>query len=511
MAVAVALLACARETWTGGIVPGSGPEPDRPAPTLDRVEPDHITASGEPVPLRVFGSLFGDDLQVTLDGVGVVTRYVAPDELAAEVPRAQRGGAHTISIRRYETLGVPFSVDNAVPTVSKIAIADVAPSWQYAPPTNQVDLRIEGTGFTADSVAELPAGALMTPGQDWTQMVARLDSKTVVFGSCQVTVTNPAPGGGRSNVLACAGVGGSWSSDVMVVAAAFDAARRRLYLGRPSTLGPGSQPGLSAIDMTTGALAQVSAIPPPAILSMTGATLIAFSPTRDGDAIGSVYAIDGASGAPTELLSGYLVYELAGDPSHDLRYAILGAGYDLEIHDGSALVARAPCARCTGSRTLAFDPTGSRVCVAASSEVLCFRLSGRTLVQEPSYSTNLPFDTGRPELALSADRVYLSSGEVLDHDGRVLWRYPTHGAVAVDVARGRLYMNSGSTIVAPPPPPNVIWIYALGENRLIASVPNACKYQGIVLAGDHLVLGPQFERGAFCVMRVPEPAQAKRQ
>lgn len=161
---------------------------------------------------------------------------------------------------------VTGSLYGAVPTVSSISPALIqAGSASFT-------LTVNGTGFNADSVVNLGSTALTTTFASPTQITAEVDSSLVTnYGWTPITVANPSPGGGTSQVapLTIYAV-----VNVPANAIVFDPYSQQIYASVPSAATTITGNTIVAINPVTAAVATPIAV---------GSQPTAMAETSDGN------------------------------------------------------------------------------------------------------------------------------------------------------------------------------------------------------------------------------------
>ena len=91
----------------------------------------------------------------------------------------------------------PLLADNAVPTINHPLVPDAA-----APGGNAFTLTVNGTGFVSGSTVYWNGSPRATTFVSSSQLTAGINAADIAVASTPtVTVVNPAPGGGRSNIV----------------------------------------------------------------------------------------------------------------------------------------------------------------------------------------------------------------------------------------------------------------------------------------------------------------------
>jgi hypothetical protein len=174
-----------------------------PVPGIGSLSPDTTLAGGPSFTLTVNGSNFVSTSRVYWNGTKLSTTYVSNAVLQAKVPASAIKTAGTASV----TVVNPapgggtsnpetFYINNPVPSLTSLIPSSIrAGSASFT-------LFIYGSGFVTTSQALWNGSSRTTTYHSAGKLAAQiLKSDVAKAGTAQVTVTNPAPGGGTSNVL----------------------------------------------------------------------------------------------------------------------------------------------------------------------------------------------------------------------------------------------------------------------------------------------------------------------
>jgi hypothetical protein len=177
---------------------------ENPVPVATSLSPSSAVVGAGDTTVTVSGSAFEASSTVLLGGSPIATTYVDGSTLTAVVPSAQLQAAATLSIS--VKTGAPgggtspslaFVVDNPGPT-----IASITPSSATAP-SGAVPITVSGSGFVSGvSSVQINGGAVATTysGSPLALGATIASSLLQTAGTLSITVANPAPGGGTSNV-----------------------------------------------------------------------------------------------------------------------------------------------------------------------------------------------------------------------------------------------------------------------------------------------------------------------
>ncbi|MBA3947370.1 MAG: hypothetical protein H0X37_22780 [Herpetosiphonaceae bacterium] len=177
--------------------------PPNPIPTIKTLNPASASAGGPSFTLTVNGTNFVNGSIVQWNGSARTTQFVGKLKLTATIPAADIATAGTATVTVLNPTpgggtsnGVPFQITggNPVPTITTIS------------PTSRTvggasfTLTVYGTNFVSTSTVQWNGSARPTTFVSSTKLTAAIPSTDIaVSGTANVTVTNPAPGGGTSN------------------------------------------------------------------------------------------------------------------------------------------------------------------------------------------------------------------------------------------------------------------------------------------------------------------------
>ncbi len=168
---------------------------------LTSLAPDAAPAGGPGFTLTLIGGGFRESAVVSWNGSDRMTTFADANSLTAEIPASdlQSPGRGQITVRNPNGVvsnALSFTIGNGVPIVSALSPASAALS------SGDFTLTIDGRLFAPGATVEF-GGAIHTTllSQSATQIkVAIANSELNTVGGVNVAVTNPAPGGGTSNI-----------------------------------------------------------------------------------------------------------------------------------------------------------------------------------------------------------------------------------------------------------------------------------------------------------------------
>lgn len=194
--MALALAACG---GGGGDTPFSST--NNPVPSLSSIDPASLAAGSGSFTLTVTGSSFISGSAVRWNGANRPTTFVSTTQINATIAASDIASPGTADVTVFNpapgggTSGsMTFTIENPVP-----AITSLSPSSTVAG-SPSFTLTVTGTGFVSGSIVRWNGSDRTTTFVSATQVTAFIPSSDVAAtGSAQVTVFNPAPGGGTSN------------------------------------------------------------------------------------------------------------------------------------------------------------------------------------------------------------------------------------------------------------------------------------------------------------------------
>ena len=193
----------------GGTLAGSSsttPPPSTPQtppaspPAISAVSPASVAAGSPTFTLQISGSGFVNGSIASWNGATLTTTYVSATVLKAAVPAAlaAAGGSFAITVANPDgqtsaSSSSSVAVDNPAPTVATLSPASVTAG------AGATNVAVTGTGFVTSSTATFGGQPRPTTVQSSTQLTMSLTAADLAAaGAVNVTVVNPAPGGGAS-------------------------------------------------------------------------------------------------------------------------------------------------------------------------------------------------------------------------------------------------------------------------------------------------------------------------
>ena len=399
----------------GGTSPsGDNPPPPPPpsAPTITFISPNTAVAGGPAFTLTINGTNFVASSTVTFGGAAPATTFVNSRQLTAAIPASGivSTGMPAVTVTNPAPDGgtsnpMSFIITSNVNPVPTIDI--LYPSC--APAGEPVQLEVVGVNFVASSVvlwngSDLPTTSNGTVNGLSAQISA---SDVAAAGTANVTVVNPAPGGGTSNTSPFTITTGAVGPQSIAV----DPAGKFAYVASEGCAGgAGGYVSMYTINSTTGALASAG-LPVPSNDEFTDSVTIDPSGkfvyvASSGDVwdidFGSIltYTINPTTGALTSTTGGIngtgvngtpeFFNSVALDPSGKFAYAAdggaPGVGGDSSVSmytvnsTTGALTSIGMIAAGTGSISMVVDPTGQFAYVAnpGSNDVSTYTINSTT-------------------------------------------------------------------------------------------------------------------------------------
>jgi hypothetical protein len=185
---------------------GTGTGINNAVPTITSISPMSATAGGAALALTVNGTGFVSTSAVNFGANARATTYVSATQLTAVILASDIAATGTFNVMVTNPApgggtsnAVSFTVNNPVPTITSLSPSSaVAGGVAFT-------LTVNGTGFVSTSVVNFGANARATTYASARQLTAAIVASDIATaGTFNVTVTNPAPGGGTSNAVSFA-------------------------------------------------------------------------------------------------------------------------------------------------------------------------------------------------------------------------------------------------------------------------------------------------------------------
>ena len=188
----------------GNTQPPANQNPSNPTPVVSGVSPTSSVAGSGSTQVTVTGSGFVSTSSVQWNGTARSTTFVSSTELQVTLTAADlaNAGSGQISVVNPAPGGgtssnTAFAINNPAP-----AVTSANPSAILAG-SNGSSITVTGTGFVSQSVVQWNGSARTTTYVSATQLqVALVAADLAAAGTAQISIVNPAPGGGTSSNLA---------------------------------------------------------------------------------------------------------------------------------------------------------------------------------------------------------------------------------------------------------------------------------------------------------------------
>jgi uncharacterized protein (TIGR03437 family) len=177
---------------------------NNPSPVLSSISPNNALINSAGFTLTATGSGFAPSSVVRWNGQDRATTFVSGTQLTAAIPSSDLTAAGAVQITVFTpapgggtsaTATFTVTQPNPVPAISSLSPTSTTEGGQ------PFTLTVNGTGFVADSVVRWDGSERQTTFVNSTRVTAQiLASDLIGAGQAGVTVFNPTPGGGVSNV-----------------------------------------------------------------------------------------------------------------------------------------------------------------------------------------------------------------------------------------------------------------------------------------------------------------------
>jgi YVTN family beta-propeller protein len=289
------------------------PTGSNPAPSITTLSPNTSVAGGAAFTLTITGTNFVAASMVTFGGAAPTTTFVNSTQLTAAIPAAAIASVGMVAVTvtnpapgggTSNAMSFTTSGGNLVPTIDSLSPSCSPKDEQVLNPFANGQLLVNGQNFVASSVVRWNGNDRPTSFVSSSQLTAQISASDIgTIETAAVTVFNPAPGGGSSNISTFTIDAGGAAPQSIVV----DHSGKFAYvanLGCESVFGNVS---MYTIDPNTGVLTSIG---PPMIPDDEGARSVAVDPSGkfayvanwgEGDTAGSIstYTVNGTTGALT--------------------------------------------------------------------------------------------------------------------------------------------------------------------------------------------------------------------
>jgi hypothetical protein len=238
-----------------------------PTPTVNGFSPTSANAGAPATSIQVSGTNFRNGSTITFAGTAVPTTFVSATTLSGTLSASflQGSGNFTIGVTNPGLGGAPataatmFTISNALPVLTNVTPAQIPIATVAATVT------LTGTGFAANSSASAGATSLATQYVSATSLSVTIPPALMLSaGTLSITVSTPAPGGGKSPAVGLA-IGNPIPLLAGVTPAALTSSQANSELILAGTnFVPGAVVALGAVNLTTTVVSrtQVTAILP---------------------------------------------------------------------------------------------------------------------------------------------------------------------------------------------------------------------------------------------------------
>ncbi len=184
----------------------SNNQPPNATPTITTISPNNAVAGGSAFTLTISGTNFVAASMVSFNGNARTTTFVSSTQLTAAILAADIANAANVKV----------TVTNPAPgggtsNAASFTVGNLAPNITTISPTSATaggaafTLTVNGTNFISGSTVNFNGSARMTTAVSTTQLTAAILAADIAnAANVNVTVTNPAPGGGTSNAVSFA-------------------------------------------------------------------------------------------------------------------------------------------------------------------------------------------------------------------------------------------------------------------------------------------------------------------
>jgi Domain of unknown function DUF11/FG-GAP-like repeat/Putative binding domain, N-terminal len=179
--------------------PGANP------PTVTSLQPATAVAGSAAFTLTVTGTNFVNGSKVSFNSAAATTTFVSASQLTAAIPASAIAtpGSAPVTVTNPSNGGTSaalnFTITSATTTPNPVPTATALQPASVTAGTGAFTLAITGTNFISSSVVNFNGSARTTTYVSATQVSAAVTAADIASaGMAQITVTNPAPGGGTT-------------------------------------------------------------------------------------------------------------------------------------------------------------------------------------------------------------------------------------------------------------------------------------------------------------------------
>jgi PKD repeat protein len=188
-------------TPIGGLSNAVNLSVSNPSPTITSISPTSVGAGAPGLTLTVNGSNFNNSSVVRINAVDRATTFLSNTQLSVQINAAEVATPGSLSVAVFNpapggglTSPVQLPINNPLP-----AIVGISPSISTAG-TAAFTLTVNGTNFISGSVVRFNNSDRVTTFVSATQLQAQITAADIAAtGTANISVFNPAPGGGTSS------------------------------------------------------------------------------------------------------------------------------------------------------------------------------------------------------------------------------------------------------------------------------------------------------------------------
>jgi trimeric autotransporter adhesin len=461
-------------TVSSSNTPALNLEVDNPSPVISSLNPAAVTAGAGDTIVTITGTGFLSSSAVQVNGSTRPAIFVSTTQLTATLAAADlaaAGDAAIVVVNPSPGGGPSAPVSLAINTPP---VNEPVPTLTYlqpmgAPIGSPVEVTLNGSGFTAESVVQWNGASLATSYTSATVLTAVVPASLLNLpGNSLVTVINPGPAGGTTASLPFTGFIG-----IPTNAMTSNPANGLLYVSVPSSAGAPYGNSVVPIDPATGAVGKpiyVGSEPDKLAISSDGQTL--WVGLDAASAIQQVNLATATLGMQIPLKDDTGVYAyppvvhsiavLPGTSNSIAASVTTNNGLYLDylaIYDSGVARANTGSIQVLGTVPAIFvNPNVPEIYVTsqiAGYAVFSYNASGVTLIAGNVTSVG-PGSVYGQELQIDNGRAYLDSGQVLDAEKTTL--LGTFYTAANTPAAGPMFSESSTgryfALVSVPPNQN---------------------------------------------------------
>jgi uncharacterized repeat protein (TIGR01451 family) len=243
-------------TVSSSNTPALNLEVDNSSPSISAINPDSVTAGAGATTVSITGTGFMSASAVQLNGSARTASYVSVTQLKVMLTAADLSAVGNAAITVVNPApGGGSSAAATLAITAPVVASSPVPALTFIAPDGapigaSTQITLTGSGFTADSVVQWNGTAVPTTFTSATAVTAQVPASLLTLpGNYQVTVTNPAPGGGTTSALPFTGFVG-----IPTNAMTYNPTNGLFYVSVPSAAGPPYGNCVVSVNPATGAL-----------------------------------------------------------------------------------------------------------------------------------------------------------------------------------------------------------------------------------------------------------------